>query len=556
MNNLNIFKQQEKIHSSLKTVLNAMEEMVMILNDHREIVYFNDACKTLPFREDIDILGLRPGEAFRCVYVDDNDKRCGTTEFCKNCGAFNTIVEALSNQTGIRECKIKTSNQKILNFKVKASPLELETENFVLFTLSKIEIENKGQVLEETFYQMFQNMSSGVSIYEAKDGDFVFQFFNKAAERIDGVNAEDLIGKKVTEAFPGVKDFGIFDIFQEVYRTGEPQNFPLRFYEDKRISGWRENYVFRLPSGEIVAIYDDITSQKQAEEDLLDSQKWLKQILNTVNTGILIIDYDTRKITDVNTSALYLFDLEEENVIGSYCGDFIDTTEFKKLEIDELIAKSEYLESHIIAHDGKQVPILLTLSVGSNNHKEHIIVSFFDITKRKQLEEQLKELTLLDDLTQIGNRRAFEITLKEAITESIFQDKPLSTIMVDIDFFKNYNDKYGHLSGDETLKEIANIIKTNLNRQEDRVLRYGGEEFAVILPNVSYEGALVVAERIRQSVLAAEIKHEGSLVSPFVTVSLGVSSRTNEGATNGMELIDIADKQLYLAKESGRNTIR
>ena len=117
------------------------------------------------------------------------------------------------------------------------------------------------------FKALFDNVSSGVAIYEARnDGeDFVFVDFNPAAEEIDQITKEELIGKRVTEVFPGVKEFGLFEVFRRVYKTGTPEHHPISVYKDERVTGWRENYVYRLPSGQIVAIYDDVSARKRSE---------------------------------------------------------------------------------------------------------------------------------------------------------------------------------------------------------------------------------------------------------------------------------------------------
>ena len=117
------------------------------------------------------------------------------------------------------------------------------------------------------FKVLFENMCSGVAIYEARnDGeDFVFVDFNPAAEQIDHLKKEEIIGKSVTEVFPGVRQFGLFDVFCRVYKTGTPEHLPVSVYKDERVAGWRENYVYRLPSGQIVAVYDDVSTRKRTE---------------------------------------------------------------------------------------------------------------------------------------------------------------------------------------------------------------------------------------------------------------------------------------------------
>jgi len=117
------------------------------------------------------------------------------------------------------------------------------------------------------FQVLFDNVCSGVAIYEAinEGEDFVFVDFNPAAEKIDHIKKEELIGKSVTEVFPGVKQFSLFDVFRRVYKTGTPEHHPVSIYKDERIAGWRENYVYKLPSGQIVAVYDDISARKRTE---------------------------------------------------------------------------------------------------------------------------------------------------------------------------------------------------------------------------------------------------------------------------------------------------
>ena len=166
---------------------------------------------------------------------------------------------------------------------------------------------------------------------------------------------------------------------------------------------------------------------------------------------------------------------------------------------------------------------------------------------------ELSKLATLDGLTKIANRRRFDLFLETEWKRHIRDQKPLALILIDIDYFKLYNDRYGHQTGDECLARVALALSQILNRPTDLVARYGGEEFGAILPNTNLEGAMRVAEIMRQSILSLQIPHASSELYQVLTLSLGVSIIMPRADINPAQLIAEADSALYRAKHQGRN---
>jgi diguanylate cyclase (GGDEF)-like protein len=166
-----------------------------------------------------------------------------------------------------------------------------------------------------------------------------------------------------------------------------------------------------------------------------------------------------------------------------------------------------------------------------------------EITEHKRLQQALEILSSFDELTDIGNRRLFDKTIDLEWRRAIRIDTPLALIMIDIDFFKEYNDLYGHVAGDECLKILAQTIKDSIRRPGDFVARYGGEEFAVILPDTNANSAFKIAESLRENIVQLNIIHEGSKISKNVTISLGVSSIIPETQKTIINFISSADEQ-------------
>lgn len=184
-----------------------------------------------------------------------------------------------------------------------------------------------------------------------------------------------------------------------------------------------------------------------------------------------------------------------------------------------------------------------------------IIVARQEREARTRAEQQLKEQADRDGLTGVPNRRRFDEYLVQEWKRAARAKEPLLLMMMDIDHFKAFNDTYGHLEGDACLKKVAGILESCMRRPADMVARYGGEEFVCLLPETSLEGALKVVECFNERLRGEGIEHKNSTVSGFVTISTGIATLRPVHDQDPKELIDLADKYLYRAKDEGRNRV-
>ena len=249
---------------------------------------------------------------------------------------------------------------------------------------------------EERYRELFENINTCVAVYEAVDDgeDFIFTDFNRAAEETENVKREEVLGKRVTEVFPGVEEFGLLDVLRRVYRTGNPEHYPLTQYEDERISGWRENFVYRLPSGEVVAVYEDRTKEKQLQEELEEKEKLYRTIFENTGAATTIVDEDT---------TIILANREFERLSG-YSGDEIEgkkswtefvvdedlerMTEYHKLRIrDPSLAPRRYTFRFQNRHgEVRHMQMIVDMIPGTTKS----VTSMIDITEIKEAEENLR----------------------------------------------------------------------------------------------------------------------------------------------------------------------
>lgn len=316
-------------------------------------------------------------------------------------------------------------------------------------------------------------------------------------------------------------------------------------------------------------------------------QQELSLILTHAGEGIYGLDLDG-KTTFVNNAAARMVGLELGHLKGKCNHTLVhykheDGSEYPKDQCPIYATLQDGQPRHgddeyFVRADGTLFPIeYFANPILSDGEVTGVVVTFIDITERKEKEallykyqhqlekiveektqklvqanEKLKKLTLTDGLTGVANRRSFDKALSKEIRRSKRSNKPITLILGDIDFFKKYNDTYGHIEGDNCLQLVGQTLKKVFQRAGDFVARYGGEEFAVILTDTDASGAEHAAQKLLSHIQSLKIAHSCSEVSQYVSMSLGIV-HTIPQSTKNESLIELADKALYNAKATGRN---
>ncbi len=285
---------------------------------------------------------------------------------------------------------------------------------------------------EARYRELFENMSSGVAVYEAiNDGDdFIFKDFNRRGESIDQIDRTQIIGHNVKEIFPGVVEFGLFDVLQRVWKTGKPEHHPISLYKDRRIDGWRHNFVYKLPSGEIVAMYDDITKQKQAEQALQESEERFRRLFEQAPLGYQSLDAQGCFL-DVNQAWLDLLGYSRDQVIGHWFGDFLAPDEvkaFKKRFTRFKTIGHVSVDIKMMQRTGAILLVHIDGRIGYDKHgrfkQTHCILH--NITEQREQEQrildyqhQLKHLASELTLTEERLRRDVAAQLHDTISQTL-----------------------------------------------------------------------------------------------------------------------------------------
>lgn len=304
----------------------------------------------------------------------------------------------------------------------------------------------------------------------------------------------------------------------------------------------------------------------------------LESVLGAVNLGAIVLD-DERRIVLWNRWMARHSGLGAERVLGS---DFLTLfPELRHKRVDAAIGQALrdnfpsllsqtlnkspfplYPNPVAATRDERMQQAVAVTPIEVDGAARHCLIQINDVSMAVGREKLLREQTLVlrsqtfsDGLTGIANRRHFDVAMEKEIRRARRNNGALSLLMIDIDYFKAYNDHYGHQRGDECLIDVAGALGAMLNRATDLLARYGGEEFAVILPEADVAQALAMAEAIRLKVRELDVPHTQAGPDQHITVSIGVSTQSAGEVIDVASLIGAADRALYLAKRSGRNQV-
>ncbi|MBF0368841.1 MAG: EAL domain-containing protein [Magnetococcales bacterium] len=408
---------------------------------------------------------------------------------------------------------------------------------------------------EERFKTLFNTMPTGVAVFEpVNNGEvFILTDLNRAAERINDIRRQKVIGKPLTELFPSAKTSGLAEAFKRVHFSGEREHFPVSIYEEEVLTTWFENDVYRLDSGEIVCIHEDLTDQKRTEDRLRLTAK----VFDNTTEGILITN-SANKIIDVNQAYCQTTQYSREEVLGKdpgYLKSGRHDINFYA-QIWHTLLKTGQWQGEVWNRrkDGELFPSWLTINTArtADGNILHCIGIFSDTTEKKRMEARLTRMAYRDYLTGLPNRLLFKDRLERELKASRRVGRKTALMFLDLDHFKKVNDSLGHATGDKLLQECARRLRGAV-REVDTVARMGGDEFTLVLMDVKDEQAVAHVVRKVLEVFEHPFTIDGHIIS--ITVSIGIAMAPSDGQDHDT-LTKHADTAMYQAKADGRKAYR
>jgi diguanylate cyclase (GGDEF)-like protein/PAS domain S-box-containing protein len=405
-----------------------------------------------------------------------------------------------------------------------------------------------------------------VGVYLIQDG--VFKYVNARLAEIYESSAEELINLKGPKDTVHQDDLPMVEENIRKRLSGEVDSIHFTFRillksgEVRHIEahGSRTLYMGR-PA--VIGSLQDITERKSRDEELRWRKTFLQAMVRSSDDGVLIVDTHRGKVVE-NQRMIDMWKIpqsivengDEEEKIEYVMSAIKDPGRFYDMIVRVYNHPEETVRGEFELKEGTVVDAGSHPVLGMDGKQYGRIWKFRDITEMRRYWDMLEALSATDGLTGLSNRRHFDEFLDREWRRGIRQRSPISLILVDIDYFKEFNDCYGHQAGDECLQRVAGVLLKAVRRAGDLAARYGGEEFACILSDTDPEGALPLARTIMEEIGKLAIPHAHSPVADLISVSCGVATLVPQKEQMSSELVRIADGLLYAAKEEGRNRLK
>ena len=410
---------------------------------------------------------------------------------------------------------------------------------------------------------LLEHMLNGVAYcrmlyHQGRPHDFLYLYTNPAFHTQTGLGP--VHGQLVSAVIPGLResDPGLLEIYGRVAQGGKPESFEMFV---AGLQQWFSVSVYCPQPDHFVALFDVVTERKNAEQALQERATQLRFVLEGSDLGFWDWNIPASTVERNQRWATMLgYTHEEMQHTTQQWSDFVHPDDRERAwksiwDVVEGRSSSHKLEYRMLHKDGSVRWILDQANVMQRDAEGRAVRmcgTHTDVTERKLLEEELTRQAHVDYLTSVFNRRHFMERAEQELQRFKRYGSRLSLFMLDIDHFKQINDRYGHKVGDMVLTTLAQVCRAAL-RDVDILGRMGGEEFAVLLPETDRKTAVEVAERLREKVAQTRVPLEGGLPVQF-KVSIGVSSMASD-ADNIDVLLHRADTALYEAKNSGRNRV-
>ena len=408
---------------------------------------------------------------------------------------------------------------------------------------------------EARYRAIFDHMNDGVALYrpDARQTDFTFVDFNPAAERITGLGRDAVLGQSLAATFPALEGAGVLPAMRDIARGGPARTIGLTHYQDRRLDIWVENDLLRLPGGDVLAVFRDVTARIRAEADL----RLYANFFAHSSEALLVADAE-KFLVQINPAFSRITGYRPDEVLGrptTLLTAACTPPETLK-ELRAALANKGFWQGELwLRHKNAEAfPTWAAISQIHDVEKRltHYIAGFTDIRAKKAAEERIAHLAHHDALTGLLNRYSLEQRLTQALLAAQRQARVLAVLFIDLDRFKTINDTLGHHVGDLLLIEVAQRLSAAV-RASDIVARLGGDEFVAVLTGLDRP---VEASQVAQKILY-------SLSRPYLagthtvksTPSIGISFFPSDGA-DVENLLKNADAAMYRAKELGRNTIQ